>query len=121
MNFGKKLAVIVTVFLALCTGASGTDTSGKILGTVKDQTENLIPRAGVTLTNKATGVKQTTCSLPPMNPNAINRVSVYGKRTSSQNIAVSQSNSSTRWNGKPRSRAFFSLLAGSNSIFTIYL
>src|ERR1700676_643947 len=59
MNLGKKLAVIA-VFLALCTGAFGADTSGKILGTVKDQTENLIPRAGVTLTNKATGVKQTT-------------------------------------------------------------
>src|SRR5260370_5444252 len=36
------------------------DTSGRILGTVKDPAGNLVPHAAATLTNKATGVKQTT-------------------------------------------------------------
>src|SRR5579872_7341283 len=36
------------------------DTSGKILGTVKDPAGNLVPQAAVTLTNEANGVKQTT-------------------------------------------------------------
>jgi hypothetical protein len=60
MNFRNKLAVMTTVLLAFCTSAFGADTSGKILGTVKDPAGNLIPHAAATLTNKATGVKQTT-------------------------------------------------------------
>src|SRR5260370_34297381 len=36
------------------------DTSGRILGTVKDPAGNLVPHAAATLTNKAAGVKQTT-------------------------------------------------------------
>ncbi len=46
--------------MTLCGGSFGADTTGKILGTVKDQTGNVIPHAATTLTNKATGVKQTT-------------------------------------------------------------
>src|SRR5579872_5985588 len=49
-------------FVAFAAAAFATDTSGKILGTVKDPAGNLVPQAAVTLTNKATGVKQTTQS-----------------------------------------------------------
>jgi len=45
-------------FLALVSATFAADTSGKIMGTVKDPAGNLVPRAAATLTNKATGVKQ---------------------------------------------------------------
>jgi hypothetical protein len=38
------------------------DTSGRILGTVKDPAGNVVPHAAAILTNKATGVKQTAQS-----------------------------------------------------------
>jgi hypothetical protein len=60
MSWMQKLSIELAVLLALITGAFAADTSGKILGTVKDPAGNLIPHAGVTLTNKATGVKQAT-------------------------------------------------------------
>jgi hypothetical protein len=60
MIFGKKLTVIATVLLSCCTGTFAADTSGTILGTVKDATGCLVPRGTATLTNKATGVKRTS-------------------------------------------------------------
>ncbi|MBV8842285.1 MAG: carboxypeptidase regulatory-like domain-containing protein [Bryobacterales bacterium] len=48
------------VSLGLIASAWAADTSGKILGTVKDPAGNVVPQASVTLTNKATGVKQAT-------------------------------------------------------------
>jgi len=45
---------------AVAAAAFGADTSGKILGTVKDPAGNLIPRVAASLTNRATGVKQNT-------------------------------------------------------------
>src|ERR1700737_4749942 len=45
---------------AFAAGALAADTSGKILGTVKDPAGNLIPHAAAVLTNNATGVKQKT-------------------------------------------------------------
>jgi hypothetical protein len=50
----------LAVSFGLIASAWAADTSGKILGTVKDPAGNLIPQASVTLTNKATGVKQAT-------------------------------------------------------------
>lgn len=60
MTIVQKMSLKLAVLLALITGAWAADTSGKILGTVKDPAGNLAPQASVTLTNKATGVKQTT-------------------------------------------------------------
>jgi hypothetical protein len=59
MNLSNKLAAALAL-AALTHAVSAADTSGKILGTVKDPTGNLIPHAEAILTNKATGVKQTT-------------------------------------------------------------
>jgi Carboxypeptidase regulatory-like domain len=56
--FSKKISAATMVLLAMSAGAPAADTSGKISGTVKDQSGNLIPHAAVTLTNKANGVKQ---------------------------------------------------------------
>ncbi|HEY6344149.1 MAG TPA: carboxypeptidase regulatory-like domain-containing protein [Bryobacteraceae bacterium] len=60
MTFLQKRSVEVAVLFGVITAAWAADTSGKILGTVKDPTGNPIPQAEVALTNKATGVKQTT-------------------------------------------------------------
>jgi hypothetical protein len=62
MNLKKKRAVVPTMFLALCAGVLGADTSGKIQGTVTDRTGNPIPYVAATLIDKATGVKQSTQS-----------------------------------------------------------
>ena len=59
MNLSNKLAAALAL-AALTHAAFAADTSGKILGTVKDPTGNPIPHAEAILTNKATGVKQTT-------------------------------------------------------------
>jgi hypothetical protein len=48
--------------VAWVVAALAADTSGKITGIVKDPAGNVIPHAAATLTNKATGVKQTTQS-----------------------------------------------------------
>jgi Carboxypeptidase regulatory-like domain len=56
------LVVALTWTSALC-----ADVGGKITGTVKDQTNGVIPRATVTAVNTATGVKQTTQSDPQGN------------------------------------------------------
>jgi hypothetical protein len=64
------------------------------------------------------GVWQTTCNRSPTYPIEMRRGSGYGNRTSSRVRQLSQSKSLTSSNGSPRSRAFFALLAGSNSIFT---
>jgi hypothetical protein len=56
----QKVSVEIAVLLAIFGSAWAADTSGKVLGTVKDPAGNLIPRADVTLTNRATGVKQAT-------------------------------------------------------------
>jgi hypothetical protein len=60
MIFIQKLSVGLAVSLTLIGAASAADTSGKILGSVKDPAGNFIPHATVTLKNRATGVKQTT-------------------------------------------------------------
>jgi len=60
MIFRNRLTVGAMVLVAFASVAIAADTSGKILGTVKDPAGNLIPHAAATLTNKATGVKQTT-------------------------------------------------------------
>jgi hypothetical protein len=52
----QKVSLEIAVLLSLLGSAWGADTSGKILGTVKDPAGNLIPHANVTLTNRATGV-----------------------------------------------------------------
>jgi hypothetical protein len=59
MIFSNKF-IIALVLAALAIAGVAADTSGKILGTVKDPSGNLIPGAGAILTNKATGVKQAT-------------------------------------------------------------
>jgi hypothetical protein len=60
MTFIQKMSMRLAVSIGLIASAVAADTSGKILGTIKDPAGNLIPQASVTLTNKATGVKQTT-------------------------------------------------------------
>jgi len=60
MNLRTRLAIIAAALVALCVGLLSADTAGKILGTVKDQTGNVIPHAAAALTNKATGVTQKT-------------------------------------------------------------
>jgi hypothetical protein len=60
MTIIQKLSMKLAVSLALLASASAADTSGKILGTVKDPAGNVIPQAAVSLANKSTGVKQTT-------------------------------------------------------------
>jgi len=60
MIFQSRLTRGAMAFVALGVAAFAADTSGKILGTVKDPAGNVIPHAAATLTNKATGVKETT-------------------------------------------------------------
>jgi hypothetical protein len=60
MMFRNRLMLGAMVLLAFAAASFGADTSGKILGTVKDPAGNMVPHAAATLTNKATGVKQTT-------------------------------------------------------------
>jgi Carboxypeptidase regulatory-like domain len=60
MIFQNGLARGAIALVAFAATALAADTSGKILGAVKDPAGNLIPHAAATLTNKATGVKQTT-------------------------------------------------------------
>lgn len=60
MSTMPKMSMKLTISFALIASAWAADTSGKILGIVKDPAGNLIPQASVTLANKATGVKQTT-------------------------------------------------------------
>jgi hypothetical protein len=60
MTSVQKMSRAIAVLLALFGSARAADTSGKILGTVKDPAGNLIPHASVTLTNRATGIKQAT-------------------------------------------------------------
>ena len=62
MIFRNRLAKVAVALISSSAAAFSADTSGKILGTVKDPTGNLVPHAAATLTNKATGVKQTTQS-----------------------------------------------------------
>ena len=50
MNLNCRLIIAVIGWLALVIGAPAADTSGKILGTVKDPAGNVIPRVGVALT-----------------------------------------------------------------------
>jgi hypothetical protein len=60
MNFQNKLTRAAMALMALAACVPAADTSGKILGTVKDPAGELIPHAVATLKNKANGVKQTT-------------------------------------------------------------
>jgi hypothetical protein len=60
MNSRIKPMIMAAALVTLCGGLLHADTTGKILGTVKDQTGNAIPHAAATLTNKATGVTQKT-------------------------------------------------------------
>jgi len=62
MIFQSRAAVIAVVLLMFVSTIFAADTSGKILGMVKDPAGNGVPQAIVTLTNKANGVKQTTRS-----------------------------------------------------------
>jgi len=59
MSLIQTMSMKLTISLGLIASARAADTSGKILGIVKDPAGNLIPQANVTLANKATGVKQT--------------------------------------------------------------
>jgi hypothetical protein len=59
MIFPNRMITSAVALVACTAVAFAADTSGKILGTVKDPAGNLIPKAAATLTNKATGVKQT--------------------------------------------------------------
>jgi len=59
MSLIQTMSMKLTISLGLIASAWAADTSGKILGIVKDPAGNLIPQANVTLANKATGVKQT--------------------------------------------------------------
>lgn len=56
----QKMSIKLAIAIGLIASASAADTSGKILGIVKDPAGNLIPQANITLANKATGIKQTT-------------------------------------------------------------
>jgi len=62
----KLMARMLFILVAVLTwsGAASADVGGKITGTVKDQTNGVIPGAAVTAVNTATGVKQTTQSDP---------------------------------------------------------
>ena len=62
MSIQNRLTRGAMALVAFAAAAFAADTSGKILGTVKDPAGNLVPHAAATLTNKATGVKQTTQS-----------------------------------------------------------
>ena len=63
MIFQNRLIRGAMALVAFAAAAFAADTSGKILGPVKDPAGNLIPHAAATLTNKATAVQQTTCKL----------------------------------------------------------
>ncbi len=58
----NRLICGAMALIVLSAAIFASDTSGKILGTVKDPAGNSIPRAAATLTNKATGVKQAAQS-----------------------------------------------------------
>jgi hypothetical protein len=58
MMFYNRLVAGALALAAFTSAAFPADTSGTILGTVKDPAGNLIPHATAVLTNKATGVKQ---------------------------------------------------------------
>jgi hypothetical protein len=60
--FKTRVTVGAVALVAFASALFAADTTGKILGTVKDPAGNLVPHAGATLTNKATGLKQTTQS-----------------------------------------------------------
>src|SRR5580704_10862524 len=60
MILRNRLTAAAMALMAFATTALAADTSGKILGTVKDPAGNLIPHVVATLTNKSTAVKQTT-------------------------------------------------------------
>lgn len=62
MTFIRKISIELAILLPFVAGSSAADSSGKILGVVKDSNGNGVPQASVTLTNKATGVKQTNQS-----------------------------------------------------------
>ena len=57
MIFQNRLTRGAMVLVAFGAAAVAADTSGKVLGTVKDPAGNIIPHAAATLTNKATRVK----------------------------------------------------------------
>jgi hypothetical protein len=59
MIFSNRLTRGAVALAALALAALAADTSGKIVGTVTDPSGNLIPGAAATLTNKATGAKQS--------------------------------------------------------------
>lgn len=61
MKLTARMLIILVAALML-TNAAWTDVGGRITGTVKDQTNGVIPGATVTAINTATGVKQTTTS-----------------------------------------------------------
>jgi hypothetical protein len=56
----RNRLAIMTLLIALGAPLSWADVGGKITGTVKDQTNSVIPGAIVTALNTATGLKQTT-------------------------------------------------------------
>ena len=62
MIFQNRLTRGAVALIAFAFAASAADTSGKVLGTVKDPAGNFIPHATATLVNKATGAKQATQS-----------------------------------------------------------
>jgi hypothetical protein len=60
VTFPNRMITTAVALVACAAVAFAADTSGKIVGIVKDPAGNLIPRAAATLTNQATGVKQIT-------------------------------------------------------------
>ena len=57
---GRNRLALITLMVVLSGSAIWGDIGGKITGTVKDQTNAVIPGATVTALNTATGIKQTT-------------------------------------------------------------
>lgn len=59
LSFWRKFAIAFAFVVAL-SYAHAADVNGRIKGTVKDSTGAVVPKASVTATNEATGVKFTT-------------------------------------------------------------
>lgn len=58
----KMPAVIAAIFVFVSLSAHGADTSGRLLGTGRDPAGNPVPGGAAALTNRASGVEQTTQS-----------------------------------------------------------
>lgn len=55
-------SIILTIIMILCGSISAQNNAGSIIGTVKDQTDALVPNANVVVTNNATGITRKATS-----------------------------------------------------------